>query len=156
MQREGNAEQAIRMPGRVHGWSPEAARMKRGEIGSGRVHGQPRFAGAQLKGDLAFLAFLRGKLRCFERGALTRRYGVHREFLDCLVEKAMKIELCGKVQEHRAEANGGAVHEHEFAGNPHRPFFLEGAMNPEGLAPAVFGGLDAMAMVRSRSSSSGP
>src|SRR5215467_6566149 len=70
------------------------------------------------------------KLRCFERGALARRHAIDREFLDCLIEKAMKIELCGEVQEHSAKADRGAVHEDEFAGNPHRPFFLERAMNP--------------------------
>src|SRR6266481_3184697 len=89
-------------------------------------------------------ALLRSQPGRLERGALARGHAIDREFLDRLIEKPEKIELCGEVQKHTAEPDRRAVHEHEFARHPHRPFFLERPMNPEGLAPAVFGRLHAV------------
>src|ERR1700730_11493743 len=89
-------------------------------------------------------AVLRRQPCRLKRGTLARRNAVNREFFNRLVEQPIKIELCGEMQEHAAETDRCSVHEHEFAGDSHRSFFLEGPMNPEGLAPAVFGRLDAV------------
>src|SRR5262249_56035315 len=67
-----------------------------------------------------------------------------RKFLDPFVKKSIKIGLAGGGKKSPAETDRGSVHEHEFAGHPHGPFFLEGAMNPKRLAPAVFGRLHAV------------
>ena len=45
-----------------------------------------------------------------------------------------------KVQERRAQADSGAVHEHELAGDGDRPLFLQGLAHLEGLAAAIFAG----------------
>src|SRR6202040_2884973 len=89
-------------------------------------------------------AVLRRKPCRIERGTLARRNAVNREFFNRFVEQSIKIELCGEMQEHATETDRCSVHEHEFAGHSYRAFFLEGPMNPEGLAPPVFGRLDAI------------
>ena len=48
------------------------------------------------------------------------------------------------MQEHAAEPDRGAVHEHEFARHRHRPLLLQRLVHLEGLAPAVFGRLHAV------------
>src|SRR5579871_535444 len=74
---------------------------------------------------------LRHRLKAgsLQRGTLALSDAVDGEFLDRFAEKAMKVELRVKVQEHPAEADRRAVHEHELARHPHRPFLPEGAVD---------------------------
>src|SRR5258708_4333598 len=89
-------------------------------------------------------ALISPQSRGFERRALALRHAVDCEFLYRFAEEMMKIEPCGEVQKHTAETDRSAVHEHKFARHPHRALFLQGAMNPKGLAAAVFGRFDAV------------
>src|SRR5882724_7513853 len=89
-------------------------------------------------------ALIHPQPRGFERSALALRDAVDGEFLYRFAEETMKIEPCREVQKHPAETDRSPVHEHKFARHPHRPLFLQGAMNPEGLASAVLGRLDAV------------
>ena len=66
---------------------------------------------------------------------------VDREVLDRLVEQPIEIEFRRQMQEHGAEADGGAVHEHELARHRDRAPGLERLMHPEGFLAAVFGRL---------------
>ena len=58
--------------------------------------------------------------------------------LDRLVEQPIEIELGAQVQEHRAQADGGAIHKNELARHRHRALLLERLVHPERFAPAVF------------------
>ena len=77
-------------------------------------------------------------------GALTRGHAGERELLDRLVEQPVVVEPCVKVEKDGAEPDGGAVHENEFARHLHRALLPQDAMDPEGLAAAVFRRLDAI------------
>ena len=48
------------------------------------------------------------------------------------------------MQEGGAEADGGAVHEHEFARNDDRALFLQRLTHPEGFGPPVLAGRHAV------------
>src|SRR5215469_9559644 len=50
-----------------------------------------------------------------QRRGLTFVDALHRKVLDRLVEQAIKIKLRPQMQEHRAEPDRGAIHEHKFA-----------------------------------------
>src|SRR5712691_3328883 len=76
--------------------------------------------------------------------ALPRADPADREILDRRVEQLVEIELGAQMQEHRAEPDRRAVHEHEFARHRHRSLLLERLMHAERLAPAVFRRLDAV------------
>ena len=68
---------------------------------------------------------------------LAFRHALVREILDGFVEQSVEIKLGVQVQEHAAKPDGGPVHEHEFAWNPHRSLLLERPVNLEGLVAAV-------------------
>src|SRR6266436_4732927 len=146
MCRKGNVEQAIRMP-----LSRLAIRqgLRREIVASVVVIRRANFPSphaGRAKIDrftpISPSALVRPQSRGFERSALALRHAVDCEFLYRFAEEMMKIEPCREVQKHPAETDRSPVHEHKFARHPHRPLFLQGAMNPEGLAPAVLGGLD--------------
>ena len=56
--------------------------------------------------------------------------------------KPVVVQLGPQVQEDGAEADGGPVHEDELARDGHRPPLLQRLVDLEGLAAAVFAGLD--------------
>src|SRR5580700_2034192 len=89
-------------------------------------------------------ARLAGKPGSVEGGALPRRHAIDREAFDRLVEQAMVVELGGEVQKHPAEPDRRAVHEHEFPRHPHRPLFLQRAVDRKGLATAILRRLHAV------------
>src|SRR5665213_438062 len=53
------------------------------------------------------------------------------------LEEAAPVLLGAQMEEGGAQANGGAVHEHELAGDGHRTLALQGLLDLEGFAPAV-------------------
>ena len=65
-----------------------------------------------------------------------------REALDLGLEQPVVVQFRAQVQEHGAEADGGAVHEHEFLRHGHGSPGFQGLMHLEGLTPAVLAGLD--------------
>ena len=98
------------------------------------------------------------RLAVIARGGPRRRFEPHRrkrrllprrdfrdlEALDRFFIQAMKIQFGAQAQEGAAEADGGAVHEDEFARHFQRPLRLQRAHHREHLAPAIFAGLDAI------------
>ena len=56
----------------------------------------------------------------------------------------MEIQLRAQMQEHAAEPDRGAVHQHELARHRHWPLLPQRLMDLEGLAAAVVAGLDAV------------
>ena len=56
----------------------------------------------------------------------------------------MGFSSASQAQEHRAEADGGAVHEHELAGHRYPALSAQRLMHLENLAAAVGAGLDAV------------
>src|SRR6266850_305495 len=152
MCRKGNVEQAIRVPLSPHGpltstltptLSPQAGREKRAPS---QCDCPPHAGRAKIDRFTPIFssALIRPQSRGFEHSALALRHAVDGEFLYRFAEETMKIELCCKKQKPATETDRSPVHEHKFARHPHRPLFLQGAMNPEGLASAVLGRLDAI------------
>jgi hypothetical protein len=64
-----------------------------------------------------------------QRRVLPLGHARDRELPDCFVEQPVEIKLGAQVQKHAAESDRGPVHEHEFARDPDRPFFLQGPMH---------------------------
>src|SRR5262245_5477068 len=64
--------------------------------------------------------------------------------LQRLIEQAVEIELGAQVDEDTAKADGGAVHEDEFARHADRSLLLQGAVHLEGLPATILGGRDAV------------
>src|SRR5215468_8972560 len=77
-----------------------------------------------------------------ERSGLARRDLRERKLLNCRVEQTIEIEFGTKVQEHAAEADRGAIHEHELARYGDRTLLAQRLMHSERLAPAVLRRLD--------------
>ena len=59
------------------------------------------------------------------------------EAFDLRLEQAVEIELRLEMQEHRAEPDGGAVHQHELARDGDRALRLQPLLHLPHLAPAV-------------------
>src|SRR5262249_19524621 len=74
--------------------------------------------------------------------ALTRGDLRGREVLDCRVEQTIEIELGTEMQEHPAEPDRGAIHEHELARHSDWALLAQRLMHAERFAPAIFGRLD--------------
>src|SRR4030095_4001498 len=72
--------------------------------------------------------------------ALALADGIEAKAFDRGIEDVVPVELGPQMQEHTAQPDGGAVHEHKLTRHPHRTFFLQRLVHGKGfLAPVLTG-----------------
>src|SRR6185437_3544415 len=131
-----------RCRGRPWAGSPEIGWANYSRVSAIAAQGQ-RPASVAPRGPLCSHLRMTGlEPRVLQRLTLALCHHVHREVLDRLVKKAVEIQLGVEMQEHGAEADRGAVHEHEFARHRDGAEALESLMDAERLLASVIRRLD--------------
>src|SRR5437879_2608289 len=111
---QGNVEQAISVP--PAGWRPARASPRNNRFNccdkTQQISPAPGGKDRPASRLIFAVSLMRPQSRGFERSALALRHTVDGEFLYRFAKETMKIEPCGKMEEHPAETDRRPVHEH--------------------------------------------